>query len=92
MRHNRTEGVRYNRANSRIPAPDAFGQAPAERMAVHMLCDTCGRKKAAVFYHEYTGGTVDREAYKQSQYDLLADSVRESLDMELIYKIIREGI
>lgn len=41
---------------------------------------------------EYTGGTVDREAYKQSQYDLLADSVRESLDMELIYKIIREGI
>ena len=58
MRHNRTEGVRYNRANSRIPAPDAFGQAPAERMAVHMLCDTCGRKKAAVFYHENIGGRV----------------------------------
>ena len=58
MRHNRTEGVRYKRANSRIPAPDAFGQAPAERMAVHMLCDTCGRKKAAVFYHENIGGRV----------------------------------
>lgn len=41
---------------------------------------------------EYTGSPVDRDAYKQSQYDLLADSVRESLDMELIYKIIREGI
>lgn len=41
---------------------------------------------------EYTGGTIDRNAYKQSQYDLLAESVRESLDMELIYKIIREGI
>lgn len=41
---------------------------------------------------EYTGKTMDRNAYKQSQYDLLADSVRESLDMELIYKIIREGI
>jgi adenosylcobyric acid synthase len=41
---------------------------------------------------EYIGGTVDREAYKQSQYDILADSVRKNLDMELIYKIIREGI
>lgn len=41
---------------------------------------------------EYSGKPVDRNAYKQSQYDLLADSVRESLDMELIYKIIREGV
>ena len=41
---------------------------------------------------EYSGGAVDREAYKQSQYDLLADSVRESLDMKLIYKIIEEGL
>lgn len=41
---------------------------------------------------EFTGKAVDRYAYKQSQYDLLADSVRESLDMELIYKILREGI
>ena len=41
---------------------------------------------------EYTGGIVDRNAYKQSQYDLLAAQVRENLDMELIYKIIREGV
>lgn len=41
---------------------------------------------------EFTGKAVDRSAYKQAQYDLLADSVRESLDMELIYKILREGI
>lgn len=40
----------------------------------------------------YTGSPVDRNAYKQSQYDLLAESVRESLDMELIYRIVREGI
>lgn len=40
----------------------------------------------------YSGGAIDRNAYKQAQYDLLADSVRDSLDMELIYKIIREGI
>ena len=41
---------------------------------------------------EFTGKAVDRYAYKQSQYDLLADYVRESLDMELIYRILREGI
>ena len=41
---------------------------------------------------EYTGGTIDRNAYKQSQYDLLARSVRESADMELIYKILKEGL
>jgi len=41
---------------------------------------------------QYTGETIDRNAYKQAQYDLLAASVRESLDMELIYRIIREGI
>lgn len=41
---------------------------------------------------EYTGGTVDRNAYKQSQYDLLAGSVRESVDMGLIYKILKEGL
>lgn len=41
---------------------------------------------------EYTGERIDRNAYKQAQYDLLADSVRESLDMRLIYNIIREGI
>jgi adenosylcobyric acid synthase len=30
--------------------------------------------------------------HKESQYNLLADTMRESLDMELIYKILEEGI
>ena len=37
-------------------------------------------------------GAFSLQAYKERQYDLLADSVRESLDMELIYRILREGI
>lgn len=32
------------------------------------------------------------EEYKQTQYDILADELRKSLDMELIYKILNEGI
>lgn len=35
---------------------------------------------------------IDRQAYKRQQFDKLADTVRESLDMEKIYKILRAGI
>ncbi|MBR6069527.1 MAG: cobyric acid synthase [Ruminococcus sp.] len=40
----------------------------------------------------YTGETVDRREYREKQLDLLADAVRKSLDMELIYRIIEEGV
>lgn len=33
----------------------------------------------------------DARAYREHQYDLLADTVRESLDMEAIYHVIEEG-
>lgn len=35
---------------------------------------------------------VDFAQYKETQYDLLAKGVRESLDMEKIYRILEEGI
>lgn len=35
---------------------------------------------------------VDFAEYKEKQYDLLADGLREYLDMEKIYKILEEGI
>lgn len=41
---------------------------------------------------EYGGMSVDRKAYKESQYDILADAVRKSVDTELLFKILREGI
>ncbi len=37
-------------------------------------------------------GVEDYDAYKQRQYDLLADGVRAGLDMEKIYAIMEEGI
>ncbi|SHM82082.1 cobyric acid synthase [Ruminococcus flavefaciens] len=40
----------------------------------------------------YRGGIVNRENYKQAQFDMLADGVRRSIDMELLYRIIGEGI
>ena len=35
---------------------------------------------------------VDYQAYKESQYDILADTLREHLDMKKIYQILEEGI
>lgn len=37
-------------------------------------------------------GVEDWEDCKQRQYDLLADGVRQSMDMEKIYRILEEGI
>ena len=34
---------------------------------------------------------TDWKAYKEEQYDKLADIIRESLDMEKIYQIIEKG-
>ena len=40
----------------------------------------------------YRGGMVDRNAYKERQYDLLADGVRRSIDTKMLYRIIEEGV
>ena len=40
---------------------------------------------------KYRGGIIDRNAYKQLQFDILAEGVRNSINMELLYKIVREG-
>jgi len=37
-------------------------------------------------------GSFDYAAHKQRQYDTLAQAVREGLDMELIYRILEEGV
>ena len=36
----------------------------------------------------FDGSGIDRRAYKEKQFDILADEVRKALDMELIYRIL----
>ena len=36
--------------------------------------------------------TFDYRAYREEQFDLLASELRKSLDMEMIYRILEEGI
>ncbi len=37
-------------------------------------------------------GKVSGEAHKQRQYDLLADTIRKHMDMNAVYRILREGV
>ncbi|MGN0321729.1 MAG: cobyric acid synthase [Oliverpabstia sp.] len=48
-----------------------------------------GRKKG-INTDEITG--VDFQEFKETQYDILADALREHLDMKKIYSILEEGI
>lgn len=41
---------------------------------------------------EYTEQDIDRNAYKEKQYDILAEEVRKNIDMNFVYKIIEEGV
>ena len=41
---------------------------------------------------EYSGISIGRKAYKEMQYNLLADEVRKNIDMNMVYKIIEEGV
>ena len=35
---------------------------------------------------------VDMKAYKEEQYDKLAQAMRDNMDMELVYRIVENGI
>lgn len=40
----------------------------------------------------FCGQAIDRKAYRETQFDLLADAVRKSLNMDEIYRILQEGV
>lgn len=60
------------------------GEAAAKALA----CALC--KAKGMDWEQIT--MADPEAYRQAQYDLLADGVRESLDMDQIYRILDAGL
>lgn len=65
---------------------------------VHGIFDSaevCSRLVRALYERkglEYSETAPTREEYKRRQFDILAEKVRESLDMALIYRIIEEGV
>ena len=66
---------------------------------IHGIFDEAGIAETIVkAMYEKRGLTFDENAvfdihkYKEEQYDLLAKTVRDALDMDLIYRILEEGI
>lgn len=61
-----------------------FDAAACREAVLSALCEKKGVSLEAEAF--------DLKAYKERQYDLLAEGIRGSLDMKLIYRILEEGI
>jgi len=61
-----------------------FDAAACREAVLSALCDVKGVSLEAEAF--------DLKAYKERQYDLLAEGIRKSLDMELVYRILEEGV
>ena len=62
-----------------------FDNPQASQALVQALLEAKGLEAHAI-------EAVDMAAYKQRQYDILADGIRAHMDMGLVYRIIEEGI
>lgn len=57
--------------------------------------DVCVRLVSALYKAkglQYHGTAISREDYRTKQFDILAEQVRENIDMQQIYRILEEGI
>lgn len=61
-----------------------FDTPDVSERIVHRLFESKGIK--------YTGEKKDRYEYKEKQFDILADNVRNNINMDLLYKIIENGV
>ena len=65
---------------------------------IHGIFDTaeCAGALVRALYDRkglhFDGTAIDRKAYREAQFDILADAVRKALDMDKIYRILEDGI
>jgi adenosylcobyric acid synthase len=52
---------------------------------LNWLCDLRGLDSAKI-------STFDYQTYREGQFDLLADGIRQNLDLELVYQILADGV
>ncbi len=62
-----------------------FDNTDAVKALIDSLASAKGLDPATI-------GVIDAKAHKEEQYDLLADHMRKSLDMDLIYRILNTGV
>ena len=61
-----------------------FDSAEMQQALVNMLLRRKGLDPGQLQY-------MDQQVYKEKQFDILADGLRKSLDMELVYRILQKG-
>ena len=99
IRDRRYEGYEIHRGRSEAQMPALAGNGNVYGSYVHGIFDApgiadeilkaiCARRGVAFS----ALGTFDRAAYRERQYDLLADAVRAGLDMEFVYRVLRKEI
>ena len=95
----RYEGYEIHMGRSEAQMPALAGNGNVYGSYVHGIFDApgiadeilkaiCARRGVAFS----ALGTFDRAAYRERQYDLLADAVRAGLDMEFVYRVLRKEI
>lgn len=73
--------------NGNVCGSYVHGIFDSDEVSGALVSELYGRKSLT-----YSGSAISRAEYKETQYNLLADEVRGSVDMNLIYKIIEESI
>ena len=92
-------GYEIHMGRSTEALPPVIGQGNVYGSYIHGIFDAPGVTDALLTaLAEKKGidpkalGSFDREAYRQQQYDKLADAVRGGLDMELVYRILNREV
>ena len=92
-------GYEIHMGRSTEALPPVIGQGNVYGSYIHGIFDAPGVADALLTaLAEKKGidpkalGSFDREAYRQQQYDRLADAVRGGLNMELVYKILNREV
>lgn len=91
--------LQYRMGRSREALPAVMGSGSVYGSYIHGLFDAphvadtilkalCIRKGIGFD----TLGTFDAAAYRERQYDILADTVRQGLDMALVYRILNREV
>lgn len=93
------KGYEIHMGRSEEALPPLVGNGSVYGSYVHGIFDTPGitdeilkavcRQKGIDFN---ALGTFDMTAYKESQYNILADAVRSGLDMDLVYRVLNREI
>ena len=93
------EGYEIHMGRSQETLPPVTGSGTVYGSYIHGIFDTPGVADTILqaLCHQKgidfsALGTFDMKAYKEQQYDKLADAVREGLDMDLVYRIVNREI